>query len=78
MPKRWKVLRFGLLGAICGLIYWAYINLALLPYAFESFDMSAYLSSSLIQSTITGIAIFVAIAIIHNLVVWFRTRRAPR
>jgi len=78
MPKRWKVLRFGLLGAICGLIYWAYINLALLPYAFESFDMTAYLSSSLIQSTITGIAIFVAIAIIHNLVVWFRTRRAPR
>jgi hypothetical protein len=78
MPKRWKVLRFGLLGAICGLIYWAYINLALLPYAFESFDMTAYLSSSLIQSTITGIAIFVAIAIIHNLVVWFQTRRAPR
>jgi len=78
MPKRWKVLRFGLLGAICGLIYWAYINLALLPYAFESFDMTAYLSSSLIQSTITGIAIFVAIAIIHNLVVWFRTRRAPK
>ncbi len=54
MPKRWKVLRFGALGAICGLIYWAYVNLALLPYAFESFDMTAYLSSSLIRSTVTG------------------------
>jgi hypothetical protein len=78
MPKRWKVLRFGTLGGICGLFYWAYVNLALLPYAFESFDMTAYLSSSLIQSTVAGIAIFVATAIIHNLVIWFRTRRAPR
>jgi hypothetical protein len=78
MPKRWKVLRFGALGAICGLIYCAYINLALLPYAFESFDMTAYLTSSVIRSTATGIAIFVATAIIHNLVIRFRTRRAPR
>ena len=78
MPKRWKVLRFGALGAICGLIYWAYLNLALLPYAFESFDMTAYLSSSLIRITVTGIAIFVATAVIRNLVIRFRTRKAPR
>lgn len=78
MPKRWKVLRFGTLGAICGLIYWAYVNLALLPYAFESFDMTAYLTSSLIRIIGTGIVIFAAAAIIHNLVIRFRTRRAPR
>ena len=78
MPKRWRVWQAGVLGAFCGLCYAVFMNLHLLPYAFESFDMTAYLTSSFISSTAAGIAIFVAIAVIHNLVNWFRTRRSTR
>jgi hypothetical protein len=74
MPKRWKILRWGALGAICGLLYSVFMNFYLLPYAFESFDMTAYLTSGFVSNTAAGIVIFAAIAIIHNLVIRFRTR----
>ena len=74
MPKRWKVLRWGALGAICGLLYAAFINFYLLPYAFESFDMTSYLTSDFIRSIAGGVVIFAAVAIIHNLVIRFGAR----
>ena len=74
MPGRWNVLRWAALGAVCGLLYSAFMNLHLLPYAFESFDMTAYLSSGFVSSTAGGIVIFAGIALIHNLVIRFRTR----
>ncbi len=74
MSKRWGVLRAGVLGAFCGLCYSAFINFSLLPYAFESFDMTAYLTSGFISSVAMGIAVFAAAAIIHNLAIRFRKR----
>jgi hypothetical protein len=74
MPKRWKVLRWGALGAICGLGYSAFNNYFLLPYAFESFDMTAYLSAEFVRSIGAGIVLFAGIGIIHNLAVRFRSR----
>ena len=78
MPKRWKVLRTGALGALCGLFYAAYVNFALLPYALETFDMTSYLSAQFISSIAVGTAVFAAAAIIHNIVLWVRTRRSVR
>jgi hypothetical protein len=74
MPKRWKILRCGALGALCGLGYSAYVNYALLPYAFESIDMTTYLSEGFISSIGVGAVIFAGAAIIHNLAMRFRTR----
>ena len=74
MPKRWKVLQWGALGAFCGLCYSAFINFSLLPYTFESADMIAYLSSGFVSSIGTGAVIFAAAAIIRNFVIRLRTR----
>jgi hypothetical protein len=74
MPKRWKVLRAGALGAICGLLYWAFINFTFFPYAFESFDMTAYLSAGLTSSIAAGASLFAGAAIIRNFAMRFRTR----
>jgi hypothetical protein len=74
MAKQWKVLRSGALGAVCGLCYSAFINFSLLPYAFESYDMTAYILTGLITSVGAGIGIFAGAAIIHNLAMRFRTR----
>jgi hypothetical protein len=78
MPKRWKVLRAAALGAICGLFYSAFVNFYLLPYAFETFDMTSYLAAQFISSIAVGIAVFAGAAIIHNLVLRFWTRRSAR
>ena len=78
MRKRWKVLRAGALGALCGLVYSAFINSYLLPYAFESFDMTAYLTSGFISCIAMGTVLFAGAAIIHNLVLRFRTPRSAR
>ena len=78
MPKRWRVLRAGALGALCGVFYSAFINFYLLPYSFESYDMTSYLTSGFISSIATGTVIFVGAAIIHNLIVRLRTRRSAR
>jgi L-fucose isomerase-like protein len=74
MPKRWKVLRWGALGAICGLFYSAFMNFYLLPYAFETFDMTAYLTASLVRSIAGGVVIFAGVAIIRNWVIRSRAR----
>jgi hypothetical protein len=74
MPKRWKVLRAGALGAICGLLYWAFNNFTLFPFAFESFDMTAYLSAGVTSSIATGASLFAGAAIIRNFAIRFRTR----
>jgi hypothetical protein len=74
MPKRWKVLRWGALGAICGLFYSAFINFPFLPYAFESFDMTAYVSAGFVSSIATGAGIFTGVAIIRNFAIRLRTR----
>jgi hypothetical protein len=74
MPKRWKILQAGALGAICGLIYSAFINFTFFPYAFESFDMTAYLSAGFVSSIAAGASIFAGAAIIRNLAIRFRTR----
>ena len=61
MAKRWNVLRSGVLGAVCGLCYSAFINFSLLPYAFESYDMTAYILTGLITSIGAGIGIFASV-----------------
>lgn len=74
MPKRWKVLWAGALGAVCGLVYWAFNNFIFFPYAFESFDMTAYLSAGLTSSIAMGASLFAGAAIIRNFAIRLRTR----
>jgi hypothetical protein len=78
MPRRWSVLWAGALGVLCGLVYSAFVNFYLLPYAFESFDMTAYLVSGLLRNAAIGVFVFAAAAIIHNLAMRFRRRRPAK